>query len=441
MQTASQERAWHFWLYGLPGLPLAALGLPLYIYLPTFYGTEIGLGLATVGFLLLLARATDVISDPLIGALSDYLPIKHRRKWMMAVAAPLLMISISALFTPPEDAGAGWLLFWSLLVYLAWSLITLPYSAWGAELSEDYHRRSQITASREGFVLLGTLVAAGLPLALGLASNQTGEILSALQWMLLIALPLALFIALWWVPEPQRRGPPVPVVQGLSLLRENPYFARLISAYLLNGLANGLPATLFLLFVTYVLQTPDQFGVLLGIYFVSGILGLPIGLALAKRWGKHRVWSLSMLWACLIFMWAPFLGPGDFWPFFVICALSGLSLGIDMALPASIQADVIDMDTAQGGGERAGLFFGLWGMTTKLALALAVGLSFPLLALTGFSTDPAPDANGNPWALALLYGALPIPFKLAAARMMWRFSLDQATQQALRERIDGERAL
>ena len=61
----------HYWFYGLPGLPLAALGLPLYIYLPTFYAEQLGLGLAAVGAALLIARVSDVITDPLIGLLSD----------------------------------------------------------------------------------------------------------------------------------------------------------------------------------------------------------------------------------------------------------------------------------------------------------------------------------------------------------------------------------
>ncbi|MGI9486192.1 MAG: MFS transporter, partial [Geminicoccaceae bacterium] len=41
--------------YGALGLPLAALNLPLYVYLPAFYAEEIGLGLTTVGLVLFSA--------------------------------------------------------------------------------------------------------------------------------------------------------------------------------------------------------------------------------------------------------------------------------------------------------------------------------------------------------------------------------------------------
>ena len=38
--------------YGLPGLPLAALGLPLYVFLPSFYAENLGLGVTLVGLFL-----------------------------------------------------------------------------------------------------------------------------------------------------------------------------------------------------------------------------------------------------------------------------------------------------------------------------------------------------------------------------------------------------
>ena len=424
-----------YWFYGLPGLPLAALGLPLYIYLPTFYAEQLGLGLAAVGTALLIARVSDVVTDPLIGLLSDWLPLPSRRKWLMAIATPLLIMAIWALFIPPEGSGFYWLLLWSLLVYLAWSLLTLPYTAWGAELSDDYDQRSSITASRESFVLIGTLFAAGLPLAMGFGSDEPGEALAVLAEFLVFLLPIAVLICLIKVPESNRRSHAIGFRAGLALIKKNSLFIRLLFAYFMNGIANGLPATLFLLFVSYVLLLPEQFGLLLSVYFISGLIGLPIGVKLAQRFSKHHVWGASMLWAVIIFAWVPILSAGDFFPFLIICILSGLSLGIDMALPASIQADVIDLDSAEGGGQRSGFFFGLWGMATKLSLALAVGIAFPLLALLGFDTQTQP-ADNNLLALSLLYGLLPIPFKLLAVWTIWRFPLDRQEHQTLQQQLN-----
>ncbi len=418
-------------------MPLALLGIPLYIFLPPFYAGDLGVGLTTVGLVLLFARASDVLTDPLVGTLSDRWPIAGmRRKPWLLIGAPVLMLGLWMLFVPPEGAGAMHLLGWSVFAYLGWTLIALPYQAWGAELSTSYHERSRVTTWREAWVIVGTLLALAVPGVILARGGSAADSLHSLAVLLMVALPVALLVALTIVPENRRsRLRPIPWRRGLAILKNNRPFSRLVAAWLLNGIANGLPATLFLLFVTDRLQAGDRAGLLLGIYFLAAVVALPAWLALARRLGKHRTWSLSMLWACLVFMWVPFLGAGDYGWFLVICVLSGASLGCDTAIPSAIQADVVDEDSAAGGGGRAGMYFGLWGMATKLALALAVGIAFPLLDLAGF----IPGGDNTEEALltlALLYAGVPILFKLAATALVWNFPLDAARQNALRMKLE-----
>lgn len=432
--------------YGLPGLPLAVLGLPLFIYLPTFYAETVGLDLATVGLILLIARLWDVVTDPIVGALSDRTSGRfgRRRPWIIG-AAPLLGLSIWFLFVPPPGAGVGHLLVWSIALYLAWTMVQLPHAAWGAELSRDYHQRSRITGTREALVIIGTLLAAATPVILAGEDGREaglGAVLRVLAIGLIIGLPLASLVSAAIVPDPPPSAAPRSrpwrerVAEGSRALKANRAFLRLILAYLLNGIANGLPATLFLLFVGHVLVLPDKAGELLFIYFACAIIGIPLWVWLSGKLDKHRAWLIAMAGNCLIFGWAPFLGAGDYTPFLIICVLSGVCLGADLALPPSMQADVVDLDRAGAGnagagdggdGEggdapRTGLYFAFWGMATKLALALAVGITFPALDLAGFdaSAGAVNDEDGL-LVLALLYGALPIVFKIAAMRLMARF--------------------
>ena len=57
--------------YGLLGLPLAFVALPLYVVLPHHYASTFGLPLATLGAVLLGARLLDAFTDPLIGRWTD----------------------------------------------------------------------------------------------------------------------------------------------------------------------------------------------------------------------------------------------------------------------------------------------------------------------------------------------------------------------------------
>jgi len=404
--------------YGVTGLPLAALGLPLYVYLPAFYAETVGVAAAAVGIVLLAARLFDVLTDPLVGWLSDRWPdAAWRRRGPMLVGAPLLLVGIEQLFRPGAETGAAGLLLWTVVAYLGWTLISIPYLAWGAELSDRYHERTRVAAAREGFVIAGTLAALAVPALAGVAADPAGTLAVMAQW-LWWGLPLALLLTLVRVP-----ATPAPAVEqpswrdGARLLAGNRPLRRLLLAYVVNGTANGLPATLFVLFVAHVLQARDLTGPLLALYFVAGVAALPAWVWLARRIGKRRAWTASLLLASLSFVWVPLLGPDDAVLFGVICVLSGLCLGADLALPASIQADVVGIDQAAGGGSRAGLLFGLWGMATKLALALAVGIAFPLLDLAGFDAGGG-NESGPLLALALLYGGLPVVLKLLVVPLL-----------------------
>jgi GPH family glycoside/pentoside/hexuronide:cation symporter len=406
--------------YGVTGLPLAALGLPLYVYLPAFYAEGMGLAAAVVGVALLAARLFDVLTDPLAGWLSDrWQNATWRRRGPMLLGAPLLLLGVEQLFRPEAGAGGAYLLGWALVAYLGWTLVAIPYSAWGAELSDQRHERTRIAASREGFVIVGTLAALAVPAIAGVAADPAGTLAVMAAW-LWWALPAAVLLTVALVPAgPAAISRRPPWREGLRLIARNRPLRRLLLAYVVNGTANGLPATLFVLFVAQVLHAREMTGPLLALYFAAGIAALPAWVWLARRFGKARAWTASLLLASLSFVWVPLLGPGDIWPFAVICALSGLCLGADLALPASIQADVVALDREAGGGDRAGLFFGLWGMATKLALAVAVGIAFPLLDLAGFVANGEND-DGALLALALLYGGLPVALKLLVVPILRR---------------------
>ena len=110
--------------YGWLGFALAMLGIPLYIYLPTYYAQQSSLSLTAVGSALLLARTFDVITDPLIGWWSDRLHANFSRTKQMLVSAGLLLLGVYQLWLPNLAELSWWHLFsWSFITYLAWTAI------------------------------------------------------------------------------------------------------------------------------------------------------------------------------------------------------------------------------------------------------------------------------------------------------------------------------
>ncbi len=143
-----------------------------------------------------------------------------------------------------------------------------------------------------------------------------------------------------------------------------------------------------------------------------------------------------MLLASIAFITVPFMPMGSLALFTGVCIVTGVAFGADLCLPPSIQADVIDYDRWRFGEERAGLQFALWGMSTKLALAIAVGVSLPSLEMLGFDPD-SPTKQGIS-TLIVIYACIPVVIKVLAVSVIWEFPLNSAKQAAIRRRLDRQ---
>ena len=229
-------------------------------------------------------------------------------------------------------------------------------------------------------------------------------------------------IAILRSPPALAKPPPAEsqVFRALLLPFRNPRFRRLAVVFVLNGIAASIPATLVLFFIEDVVRRPDLTAVFLIAYFAAGAAGLPGWVWLSRRFGKVNAWLVGMGVSIAAFIWAFSLGADSTVEYFVICVMSGLGLGADLALPPSILADVIDDDEKRGLGRSEGAYFGLWNLATKMNLALAAGIALPLLGAFGYAPRTANSVDAL-LVLAGVYALLPCALKaLAALMLFWR---------------------
>ena len=415
--------------YGLLGLPLAFVALPLYVILPNHYAREFGMPLATLGAVLLGARLFDAFIDPLIGRWSDRLYARSIRSVLMfgAVAALVLALGFALLFFPPTRESGALVLYataWLVVTYAAYSAVSVTHQSWGAMLGGDEAQRSRIVAWREGLGLVGVLLASIAPVAFGLPAMVT------IFWIALVVGWLAWYSAVHPVVQrlptahsPEHHG----ARPTLWLPFSRPAFRRLITVFVLNGIASAVPATLVLFFVQDRLQASREMEpVFLGSYFLCAALSIPLWLQVVQRIGLARSWLTGMVLAIAVFIWAMQLGAGDTVAFVIVCALSGVALGTDLALPGALLAGVI-LDAGDR-GRAEGAYFGWWNFATKLNLALAAGLALPLLGLFGYAPGVSNEAALQ--ALTVAYCVLPCLLKLAASAALYFLIIRPANAHA-----------
>ena len=223
----------------------------------------------------------------------------------------------------------------------------------------------------------------------------------------------------------------------LKALGSEPLFRRLLLAYFINGAANGMPASLFLFFVNNRLETPGLGGLLILIYFVSAIVCIPVWMVLCKKISKHRLWCYAMIYASIIFAFTIFLGSGNWIAFLAICILSGFALGADLALPSSMQADLVDLELLRSGSRRTGAFFSIWSVATKAAVAISSGMGLIILSWSGF-TSVGDNTELSLFTLSILYAGVPIVLKLLAVYFIWNFPIDLRQHKKIIDSIESK---
>lgn len=396
--------------YGLLGMPMAFAALPLYVLLPNLYARDFGMPLALLGAVLLGARAFDALTDPLLGRLADRLAARGPGSLLAlgAVSAAVLAVGMAALLFPvprAPQALAWWALLGLVLTSLAWSQLTIAHQAWGARLGGSELERGRVVAWREAAGLVGVVLASVLPAMAGLPVTLG---------VFVVALGLG-----WWAwcraPRPLRTVA-APVPGALWRPWRVSAYRRLMAVFLMSGIASAIPATLVLFFVQDRLQaSAAQEPLFLATYFVCAAASIPLWLRAVATLGLARTWLVGMVLAVAVFGWTAQLAAGDATAFVVICALSGAALGADLALPTALLAGVV----AQQGdsGEHEGAYFGWWNLVAKLNLALAAGLTLPLLGVLGYAPGARDEAALQ--TLAFAYAVLPCLLKLAAAGALY----------------------
>jgi Na+/melibiose symporter-like transporter len=336
-----------------------------------------------------------------------------------------------------------YLFIWISALYLSFTLIDLPYRAWGAELSADYHERSRVTGWREAFGYGGILMALAIPLIVATFFGRPGpeNSLLAIALVVVVLLPVLSAPALLWVREAPgvsvRTHTNVAWRRGLKIVWSNGPYRRLVICLLFLVASINMTATLSFFFVNAVMEQPfDRFALFVLAYYLSSSLAIPIWFAISRRIGKHRTVVVGIAWLSLWSAFIPLLGPEHFWLFFVIMLLKGSAVGALVFLPASMAADVVDLDTIRTGQQRTGLYFSLWGMVNKASVAFGVVLATSGVAWFGFDPSNTEHTAAAKMSVAMLYSIVPAILACVALPLLWKYPLSKQRQERMRAHIE-----
>ena len=427
-------------VFALSNLPIAAINVVPFVYLPPYLSGHLGLSLGVIGGVWFAVRSVDLFIDPVLGHLMDRTVTRFGRyRVWLAGGVPVFMLATYMLFLARPGIGGVYLFTWLFVLYLGNSVLYLAQWAWCATLATRYEERSRVFGVSAAVGVVAVVAALLIPVfapQMGLSSAQSVQ---AMGWAIIVITPIGVGLAVWRTPE--RVNPSA--AEHFQLkdywdIVTKPEVVRLFLAQVALTLGPGWMSAMYIFYFHDVKGfSQQQATILLLVYILIGIVGAPLTARLSARIGKHRTLMVTTAAFSIALLLIPLFPRGNLFAFMPAMAWCGfMAAGFGLTINA-MMADVGDEIRLHQGKERISLLYSLLSIAGKLTAAFAIGLSLPLLQYFGYlAKEGAHNTPGAIGALQWLFITGPILFVMMGGVCVWGWRLDAARHAKIRAELD-----
>jgi len=363
------------------------------------------------GLLVGTPRAILAPLGALVGPLSDRIRTKWgRRRVFLVSCGPLMGILFFLQFFVPADQGFSAIIsFWLVVQFglnVSMTLTLGAYQAMAAEVTSSSADRMQLVSMQQGFGVLGAILGPSLTIVLVevLGGAQIGFTRMGLIYGFVIAL---MFVIVFLSTAPEDESSMYQSSQSLwkealSIFRLRSFQIQISVAFLVQGVTVMFNA-IIIFYLTFVLQVEDLLSVIILVASISSL-----GSIVFWNWFSRRTRRWAFIAGILLYMGtliALSVLPKQSPLIWVCTVLIGAGSITTAIFPRAVLADVIADDQRDMGYSRAGLFTGLYGLSTRIGNAVGGTLIGWLLAFIRFSPE-------NPQGLRWMIGFVPSVFLL-----------------------------
>lgn len=436
-------------VYGVGDVGNAMVNSAIQFFLLIFYTDGALIAPALAGSALLIGKIWDAVNDPLFGWISDRTTSRFgkRRVYMIFGALPLAL-TVMLLWFVPGGLTDAWVFVWivgTFILYDTFNTVTsVPYYALTAELTQDYDERASLTTFRMILGVPAYLVGAAItPVIVGLfAIKRTGYGAVGLLYGLIAA--AALWIAAAGLKERrdmrESKSETPPLRAFLTTFRNRP-FVRLIAAYLIANVAFALIQTLLAFFLIYQLRMDQKTQVPIVMFLLLASIGVFLfpWKMLSDRLNKGPAYALGLAIGGLAVAFT-FLLPHEQTPWiYLIAVVAGIGFSANWVFPWAMVPDVVEYDQLETGEHRGGMYYGVWGFTSKLTAALGIGLSGWVLQLFGFAPNVEQSAQ-TLLGIRLFFGPAPAIILAIALPLLIGYPITRSAHADVRRKLEARSA-
>jgi GPH family glycoside/pentoside/hexuronide:cation symporter len=429
--------------YGIGDIGNALVNSAVQFFLMIFYTDGALIPPALVGSALLIGKIWDAVNDPLFGWFSDRFSSKRfgkRRAFMIFGAIPL-GISIALLWHVPsclEQAAIFiWVAFTFILFDTIWTMTNVPYYSLSSELTEDYDERSSLTSFRMILAVPAYIIGAALtPVIVGLfATKYTGYGYVGIIYGVIAAAALLISASgLKEKPDIVQNQSEISPLRAIQYTFRNKPFVRLIIAYLLMNLSFAFIKTLMAYFLIYQLKMEAQVSIVMGLLLVVVTIMIFPWKKVSEKWDKGPAYALGMGIGAIAIGLCFFLPNQSTWLIYVIAVAAGIGFAVNWVFPWAMIPDVVDYDRLETGDYRSGMYFGVWGLATKISEAIALAGTGWILALFNYVPNVEQSAS-TLFGIRLFFGPIPALFILVSLPLLIWYPITRASHLKVRQQL------
>jgi GPH family glycoside/pentoside/hexuronide:cation symporter len=397
---------------------------------------SVGLAGAIVG----VGRLIDVITDPLIGYLSDNASFRSgRRRPFILWGAPLLAVAFFLIWTPPVKhesiINALWLFIFLNGYFIALTITGVPYRSVIPDIAATSKERLSVSMWMAVFGSIGALIAAG----------TTGPIIQTIGYLPMGALLgiigcLSFWAALLGVRERPRSREDLqtklPIFGAVRETIRNREFLAFGAAILSFQVGFQMFMIVVPYFVKVILGRPEaQVAIFQGSFVVVMIASLPLWAWVGGTIGKKKGQLVTLFLLVILFPLYFFVGfiPSidPFWQAMIYFCLVAVPISGLYVFPNALVGDITDYDELVTKKRREAMYYGGFGFLEKTAWAIAAFLTGLILELFGYSSE-------NPLGIRLIGPLVGVIALLGFLGFLGYRLPDQVTKKTIRE-LSGSR--
>jgi sugar (glycoside-pentoside-hexuronide) transporter len=364
-------------------------GLFLLFFLTNILGVEPALA----GLVLLFPKLWDVISDPIMGGISDVTRSRmgRRRPYLLAASIPFGIIFFLLFLTPHYNSELAKALYVGLMFALGCTVFTVfnvPYSSMVAEMSDDYNERMSITSFRMIGSSIGVLLAGGLAMPLveiGGGGEAGFRFMGFVLGVFITVFCLICFFGTRKAKTLQANDKRPPFSEQVKIAFRNTPFKMLMMMYTFQSLAIGVLMAGLIYYVKYVMDLPEtSMGIVFPILIVTAIIFIPVWLKIGVKIGKIKAYTIGLLILSVMLFSLFFTKSSQLNLFYIQIFLLGIGFSSFQLFPFSMLPDTIEFDELQSGMRREGIFSGIWSSAQKTAYSVGPSIVGFTLSMSGF---------------------------------------------------------